>query len=355
MVAKLKNQHSLSQKRASYAFAPYASDDLVDAIENNYTRTELRILNEVVKYLNFGILIFIAQATIAKILGLSRKTVNEALQKFKRDGLLAWKRRFNNSNIYEPHPLFRHRKVRKELRFTFKIFYFLSVTILCNYSPLPGEMVPQDYIFSRGLHYKENRNYFISDRTKTTRLKKEFVSDSDKKTKVSNARRGVKMEPKDLKRIKSLNLTRAGEIKLSAFPPEAFEYALIEIRKHDKPISDLFKFTWMLCKRYCENNNHYQDHREVSRILKREGVGFEEDGLVRTDPCILEPMAVVQKKPLKSDSVAKRVLPPEAIDNVNKNIEENRRIRDCSSDINLQDALDSINMMMVINKNNCLV
>ncbi len=310
MVAKLKNQHSLSRKRPVPILAPHISADPVAALEDLFTKTEQKIFHHVVKFTNFSHHICPSQITIAKNTGFCRKTVNVALKKFRELGFISWNRRFNNSNIYHLHSMFWQPAVRKSLRFIFKTFYFLNVAILYGHQPLPGQIVPQEYIFSGRLHYKEIRNIYIYDRAKAPTSKDRIISGSDEKTKVSNARRGVKMEPKDLKRIKSLNLTKAGVIKLSAFPPEALEYALIEIRKHDKPISDVFKFVWTLCKRYCENNNHYQDHREVSRILKREGVGFEEDGLVSTVPCILEPALLIDTKPKNGMYATFRGIPP---------------------------------------------
>lgn len=331
MVAKLKNQHSLSRKRLVPILAPYISADPIAALEDLFTKTEQRIFYHVVKFTNFTHHICPSQITIAKNSGFCRKTVNETLGKFKELGFISWNRRFNNSNIYHLHPMFWQPTVRKSLRFMFKTFYFLNIAILYGHQPLPGQIVPQEYIFSGRLQYKEIRNIYIYDRAKAPTSKDRISSGSDQKTKNLNARRGVKMEPKDLKRIKSLNLTKAGAIKLSAFPPEAWEYALTEIRKHDKPISDLFKFTWILCKRYCEANNVFQNHREVSRTLKREGVGFEEDGLVSTAPCVLEPLSLVDTKPKNGMYATFRGIEPRPQISVEREVEARQELIDMAN------------------------
>lgn len=111
-------------------------------------------------------------------------------------------------------------------------------------------------------------------------------------------------------RVKTLKLTRAGEVKLMAFPPQAREYADIQLRNNKKPVKDLFRFYWSLCKTYCEQKNITPEWRLTFSQMAKEGIDNDAMGIDPKDPYEYEMVIDKQLDPTvtriaKSDNVSK--------------------------------------------------
>jgi hypothetical protein len=289
MASNLKNQLPLSRnitKRTVASLPPEIAANPVQWIEDNFKGTQLKVFHEIIKHFNFSHKVFPSQIGIAKRLGIRRETVNRAMAKLSRLGFIGWFRRFNQSNIYQINHIFRDPIIRRELRFMFRIFYFIPLSIalltpFVNSESPPKYKFDNEYIFKKKSHYQENRNILHSF------LPKKPGPKSDPKP-GGEARRGKTMEVKDPAIVKELNLTRAGEIKLAVFTQEAKDWAMQELRKYGKPIGNVFGYYWTLCKQYHEAHNIAFDKKESFRALNRAGIGIEEPGVDPNTPCLLD-------------------------------------------------------------------
>jgi predicted transcriptional regulator len=289
MASVFKNQLSLSKEKKPKqylvpSFIPEIAADPFDWIRCKLRGLPREVFHELLKYYNLSGRVYASQITISEKLGIRRETVNKILQDLKAKGFIDWKRRMLTSNIYYLNPIFKDPEARKELRHTFKCFYFLPILILMptlTAQPVARDTVKNIYIFSSSnkTHKQENRN--IKVLTSTT---KRPSSESDGGSKV--VRKGRDMEIKRPSLLKALNFSRAGQIKVAIFPQEAQNSALAQLRSWRKPlvVSKVFGLYWSLCKQYCDTNKIYYDTKESLRNLKAEGLGFEVDCLDEQTP-----------------------------------------------------------------------
>lgn len=111
------------------------------------------------------------------------------------------------------------------------------------------------------------------------------------------------------KRIKCLKLTRAGEIKLSVFPPEAIEEANNQLRKHKGSIRDVFRLYCAFCKAYCEQRGIKIDWRPMFKSLNDECINNEAPGVNPSDPYEYEIIESIDRSKQQVSSSRPRVTP----------------------------------------------
>lgn len=271
--------------------------------------------------------IFPSREYIAKKTKLSLATVKRCLRLLESKGFLSkYQAGFNKSNTYKVHPMFGDADTRKELRFVFRCFYFIPIALLMVF-PEWSNVVNQrkHYVFERVSRYEENRNNNNNTLPNPPDTKSPGFAGSagGKSQKDRGLRRegGVnirkesvrRMDPRDYKHIERLNLTEAGVIKLSAFPPEAIAAAIIKLRGVTKPVDDIFRFVFAVSKQWCEGKGFKPNFRETSHLLREKGLSFESPSIDSQNPCVLKANSAAsnEKKRTNEALASCTLLPPE--------------------------------------------
>lgn len=251
--------------------------------------------------------IFPSLEYISKKTKSSISTVKRSLRRLCESGFISKHQRgFNLTNQYQVHPMFLNPDVRKELRFVFRCFYFIPISLL---TAIPGwaqiEKDRKHYVFHKKAldqrklsltSYQEKRsnlnnktlNVNVNVRTTSLSRDKDPQRGKHKPTHSSRQERVKTMEVRDYKNIERLNLTRAGEIKLTCFPPEAIEHAYGVLRTFTKKIDDPYKLLWVMAKKYCDENGIKPNQREMFRLMESEGVKITDVGVDPEKPYILK-------------------------------------------------------------------
>lgn len=74
--------------------------------------------------------------------------------------------------------------------------------------------------------------------------------------------------PPSIQKLKSLNLTKAGQIRLTCFPDEAIEYAAEKL-KYAKNARDPYALFFSVCKEYCQNNQLFPNWERVKSLMQK--------------------------------------------------------------------------------------
>lgn len=287
MVSVSKNQQFLSEATRTKLLStlspldPEITIDQINDMPKNHKEHLRALMRLRAKYPNN---VFPSLDSLAEYTGRCRRAVQNYNALFKELGFISWRRGYiGRANNYVFNPIFDNLHVRRGLRFVVRSFFFLPLSILFGVNAQNAGNAHQIYVFSSRANYKENRNTKVL--TTTTRGLRLEADPSSKV--VSEKRRD--MEIKRPPSLKSLNFSRAGEIKLAIFPQEARDAALTQLRGWSKPlvVSKVFGLYWSFCKQYCETNKIHYDTKESLRNLKAEGVPFEADGLDAENPYTL--------------------------------------------------------------------
>lgn len=239
---------------------------------------------------------------------LSLATVKRCLKFLSSKGLLSkFQRGFNKTNCYRVHPMFLDAEVRKELRFVFRCFYYIPIALLMVV-PVWGDIVNQrkHYIFERVSSYKENRNLNNKNlpnppNAQSRVFAKSTGGKSQKGGGCIRKERIKRMDPRDYKNIERLNLTEAGVIKLSAFPPQAIAAAMIRLQGITKPVDDIFRFVFAVSRQWCEERGEKPNFRETSHLLREKGYTFDSPSIDAENPCVLKAKPTADKEKNRTD------------------------------------------------------
>ena len=327
MTVQVKKQREFPQSGCidhSLSLAPHVQENAISYIENLST-TDKEIFNVLIgiymttKYSRIHpSLDYIAEKT-----NKSLATVKRATKRFSEDGLLSKHQSgFNKSNFYRLHPMFEDKNVRKELRFVFRCFYFIPIALLMS---VPGwsnvENQRKHYIFSRVSSYQEKRNKVNNNLPNPPITKSPgFSGAPGRKSQKGGGdirkERIKRMDPRDYKNIERLNLTEAGVIKLSAFPPEAIAAAMIRLQGLTKPVDDIFRFVFAVSKQWCEGKGIKPNFRESTFLLKEKGYSFDTPSIDAESPVVMKKRPDSTKEKNRTDQVIaqltkKREISPE--------------------------------------------
>jgi hypothetical protein len=267
---------------------------LYEDIITNVNPFGLSIMSHIVGISNKHSQCYISQTALANKQGYCRKSANRWLKKLHEWGLICKVYRPNKTCLYTLHPIFQHRYMRYLLERAIKSFYFLNISLLLVIGLTESPLVKNPYVYHKS-HYQGEMSHEENNRIYNIRYDstpKEGVSRSGHSPGSSEAhrsgikpqdpRRGIPMNGQQ--RIKTLKLTRAGEIKLAAFPQVARDHADTQLRSNKKPVRDLFRFYWSLCKAYCEANKITPEWRTTFSLLAKEGIDNDSMGINPKDP-----------------------------------------------------------------------
>lgn len=324
MPDQVENQAQISQDRRidfSLTLASEVQQNPISYLED-LSRTDKEIFNVLLGIYNttYVNLIYPSLQYISKKSKKSLATVKRCTKLLASKGFISKiQSGFNKSNHYKVHPMFLDENVRKELRFVFKCFYFIPIALLMvvpGWSSIQKEH--KHYIFQRVSSYKEKRNKVNNNlpnppTTQSRGFSGALGGRSQKGGGSIRKERIKRMDPRDYKNIERLNLTEAGVIKLSAFPPEAIAHALTRLKGLTKPVDDIFRFIFAVSKQWCEGKDIKPNFRETHFLLREKGYTFETPSVDAENPVVLASTPVAQKDKGRTDEIIADLRKPREI------------------------------------------
>lgn len=278
------NQHNLSE---SFNTASKDLSNLHGWFLTNIKGKSKKIFSYLCGVSNMYSIVRVGQTRIANKAKCSREQANRILGKFHKMGLIIKKRRYNTTCLYTLNPIFQRPDVREALERIIKPFLFLSLSLLTSLGVNTTQSGIKPYIYHPDNLHREMSQ---QERIRLLSIRSEsgnFPPKSDRSLenldrKSSYPRRGIPVNGR--KRIKTLKLTKAGEIKLGIFPQEARDEADKQLRRQTKPVKDLFRLYWAFCKAYCDQKGVAIDWRTMFSGLSKEGMDNEAPGINPKDP-----------------------------------------------------------------------
>jgi hypothetical protein len=219
-------------------------------IVRNLNLPRRKALNYLVSHSIEHDFIFPSQKTIAHEAGVTRKTCNYILKELESKGLIRKEYRHRKSCVYKVNSLLFDPTIRSALATVFKAFKFLQISLLL--SIVPFQKCLSEY--APALNYKAIRNdYYIK--------KTPHRMNMDKYLDIQNPISGA------IRNLKFLNLTRWGQIKLSAFPEDILNEVKDEYLKYSmNNIRDPFKYFFVSCLKLCKERNIKPDWSWVHQL-----------------------------------------------------------------------------------------
>ena len=199
----------------------------------NLTRTQRNLIEILIRWSLKYKHVYFRQDTVASILKISRQHCNRLIQWMRDCGLLVSEYRHKLSCHYTLSSFFFTPSIQSRLRHIFRPLRALSLGLLCSISSDVTQYIDK--------LNKNLTNLIVKRQTDESSMQFTQKYHGDKP--VSEAIRG----------LKTLNLTRAGQIKLSAFPDEAILDAANAF-KYAKKVKDPFGWFFKLCLEYCKRN-----------------------------------------------------------------------------------------------------
>ena len=286
----------LNQALSSTNFKPSKAhcDSVYEHIITNTNHSLQQALSHIIGIKNKHPSCYISQSAIAaKQDKRARKTGNRWMNKLHELGLVTKINRPYRTCLYEPKPIFLDRHMRWMLDRVIKSLNFLNIAMLISMGLTNSPFVKNPYVYAHKHLLEENvprrDNRYYYKRYIAPGLKSTLDGPDPQQAKPDRSginsqdpRRGIPMNGQ--KRIKTLKLNHVGEIKLKPFPPEAREYADIQLRTNKKPVKDLFRFYASLCATYCKQNNITPEWRLMFSQLQKEGIDNDATGINPKDP-----------------------------------------------------------------------
>lgn len=238
------------------------------------TNVQLRILNTFIylfrKYRN----VTPNQTTIAKHAGITRIWANKIIGQLEKMGFISSIYRHMTSCIYYLSPWFNHPVIISKLRHLLPALIApLMLTMMVSALSLKSQVqFTQDNIpfipiilFKKlkgktgiiGSHLDYVHSSFMTQKTNGWTIEFQKIRNGEKKVEpfISEA----------AKNIKSMNLTKWGHIRLSAFPDYIIEWAdKIMIKRGKK--ADPFVYFWKICLELCREHNVTPDWPLTGRL-----------------------------------------------------------------------------------------
>jgi hypothetical protein len=326
-----KSQNQAQSRRQSenkkYFSAPMIPHEEIIAKTEALSGVDYKLMGYLLAFSNKHSDIYIRQDTIAAKLGYRRESINRSLGRLQEWGLIKLWYRHLTSCKYKIAAAFFNSEVRMELRHIYKCLFFLPIAFLMPWlQGIDHPLVKDSYMYSKKHGYanksqeeiiriynlpRENTRFgHIAARGESHR-----GESGNKKWIIVSGKERRPMKDALFSRIKSLNLTPAGIIKLSAYPAEARDHAMNELRMHKGSVGDIFRFYSSLCYRYCKERNIPILWKTIFSALDQNGFHRESPGLDEKEPVLYHPAPA-------APAVREVVIPPvktETLENWEKN------------------------------------
>jgi len=320
MISKIYPENSISQELSKELIS-----DPRGFLSTRLSHLEFRVF----EYL-FGLIqaykynTYVSQDTVAKKLGCSRKSVNEAIGHLRKLGLISTTFRFNQTCLYYLNTFFNTKVARKNLSVFLKYYVSLSLSMLVFKPGVTQVNIKEEFIINSYpcslSTTRESYNYAYA-RARGTRHDEHEVGQKEiqeareifqyenrrrkGKKMVDEAKKSFQDEstyPEIRKLQDTLPLTTHGFVTLAAFP----EGAIIKAQKHIKQIITAkkpFSYLISMCKAYCTENSIPVNWRKYYLLKEALAVGDN-------DPVVDErKMKALQELVEKTDTSTKNKEP----------------------------------------------
>lgn len=204
--------------------------------------------------------IFHAQTTFAQELNTTRRCIQGSLNRLKQQGIVSWTLGHEPTCTYTIHPLFRSYSVRKILYDKIKNLIRLAIPACLL---LPSSTPDGALLNVKGLFIYKNDTMRESISTHAR------AGDAGIDHRFLKKEREV-MEPgtinpikQSIRDIKSIKLTKWGQIMLMAYPDEALKHADAQMKQSKSP-SNPYGLFLSLCSKYCSQHGYDKDWRTVN-------------------------------------------------------------------------------------------
>lgn len=245
-----------------------------------------QVLNSILGYSNRYKIACPSQTTIGLRNGLHRATVNDAISDLEYLGLIKTNYRHMKTSEYLPASNFLDPKIRSKYAHLFRALFVMPWTFLLANSGMPLNLKATQYnnksfskvYISLG---KDRFNKLASNLTPYLPLISPFIPrqvvnhasilgfDSIKQVTSNSKRMDMEGSPirESIRSLKSLNLTKWGQIELMKFPDDAIEHAArsLIMTRPKEPMLYFLK----ICHEYCKNNNIRPDYDTMKALLNK--------------------------------------------------------------------------------------
>lgn len=228
---------------------------------------EVKILDTLIflshKYRNN---IFIRQKYLGSLVGISREWCNKILLRLERSGLILSNYNHMHSCHYKLSSWFSNPYVASALSHIFK-----SLRVPLLFALFPN--AASEPVFVQPFTRTKDSNSYSYFRYRIPSCHREIMdgySHSTKKIAALIFKKGERMSPENpislaIREIKSLSLTKWGQIRLSCYPDEAIVYA-DKVFTYSHKLKDPFAFFVYQCQEYCKSNGLIPDWQHYGRL-----------------------------------------------------------------------------------------
>ena len=235
------------------------------------TKTQHDLIETIMRWKLRYKMVYLRQDTLAKILGISRVHCNRLLKWMKDLGLLVSEYRFKLSCHYHLSSFFFNESIRSRLKHIFRPLRALSLNLLYGFSSFSSDVTQ--------LRDKLNVNL-------TNSIVQQWTSSNVKQ--FNQTLHGEYPVSVAVREIKCIKLSRAGQIKLSAFPDEAILDAA-NAYHYAKNVKEPFNWFYKLCMEYCNRNDIKPDWPFMHSLVEYYKISL-------TAPMLLPAVSVRDKK-----------------------------------------------------------
>lgn len=231
-------------------------DDL-SAQVNTLTPSCLRVLELLIILQDKHKRVHPTQTTLANMAGVTRKTVSRALATLEEKGFVSSTYRHMTSCYYTISSLFFNCWVRIHLKHVIR--YFKSAGLLALL------VVPFHFFSKENNYQREYASQF--NKLVIKNIITNYIGGNEDEKMQQFSRHWTEKDPvsSKVRNLKFLNLTKRGQIFLSAFPDEAIEYALKRFDAATE-VRDPLGYIGAACRDYCGLNSLLPDWAYVVAV-----------------------------------------------------------------------------------------
>lgn len=256
----------------------------------NLTRTQRNLIEQLIrlsyKYKN----VYLRQDTLASLLKISRQHCNRLLGWMRDCGLLVSEYRHKLSCHYKLSSFFFNAAMQSRIKHLFRPLRALALGLLTTFS--------SDVTQRFKKLIKNLINPIVQRQTSESSMQFNQTYHGDKPVSVA------------IRELKVLNLTRAGQIKLSAFPDEAIVEAESAM-KYAKNVKEPYNWFYKLCFDYCRRNDIDPDWAFMHQLIEKYKISL-------TAPMISSKAVTVRDKTSRSQKTTRDSLSPVIVDSTTK-------------------------------------
>ena len=260
------------QKFKSPVLLPYIQQNIEEYV-SLLRKTEQRVLECILWYASKYPEVHVSQYKIAKWCGITREWVNKILSKFESDGIVSMMYRHKQTSLYLVSPSF-NEKVKQQISYIFRALKVFSLSLLFSNSK---QEISSQYIIRKESFINILPKFKDSIRVRAhekgriglkKRLGDVMLLPSDKKIMIEQLSKGVvpnNFVSSAIKNISIVKLTKAGQVKLMAFP----DFVITEAENVVKKFSNLrepYAFLFSTCLKLCKEKKIAPDFEWINQL-----------------------------------------------------------------------------------------